>query len=428
MVLRRDISIKMGLRVILNRRNFVRGGAALLVGNGAAVNAAVGQTAPPAAILPKEPPRTLQVTAMLGRGMQLMSNHLRRDYTLEAATALRVKPNEKFVLRVTNATDELIGIQIRGLRLPSFPTVANIERGATVELPLQLADSGTFLLQATDVEQIARGLSTLLVVEETIPPQVHLELPFLVQDREHQLPPMLSLNGEAKASEKAADPIKVQPNTRVRLRMANATASRGFLMKFDGMVAFIVAIDSTPSEIFRPRQDAFPFGPGARYDVIFDVPAGTRPTISVDDGQFKQELMQFVPDGEPRPALPAVVALPPHPALPPEIELARAQRFECVFGAPNALRSFDLKRDTPTSLALINKSGAVLSVYLGGQVVRVLHPADDGWEPYWRDSLIMAIGQTVHVALKPLVAGKFFMDALKLNSFTAPERIALNVV
>ena len=40
----------------------------------------------------------------------------------------------------------------------------------------------------------------------------------------------------------------------------------------------------------------------------------------------------------------------------------------------------------------------------------------------------MAIGQTVHVALKPLVAGKFFMDALKLNTFTAPERITLNVV
>ena len=412
----------------LNRRNFVRGGAALLVGNHASRGTAEAQTVLPQAVLPKEPPRTLQVTAMHGPNMQLMSNHVRRGYMLEAGTALRVKPNEKFVLKVTNSADEAVGMQIRGLRLPPFPTLATLERGATVELPLQLADSGTFLLQATDVEQIARGLSALLIVEEPAPPQVHLELPFLVQDREHQFPPMLSLNGEARQGEKPVEPTKVLPNTRIRLRMANATASRGFLMKFDGMVAFIVAIDSTPSEIFRPRQDAFPFGPGARYDVIFDVPAGTQPVISVDDGKFQQELMRFVAEGEARPALPPVAALPPHPALPPEIELAKAQRFECVFGAPNALRSFNLKRDTPTSLALINKSGAVLSVYLGGQVVRVLHPADDGWEPYWRDSLIMAVGQTVHVALKPLVAGTFFMDALKLNTFTAPERIALNVV
>lgn len=418
----------MGMRVKLNRRNFVSGGTALLMGNGAAIRAGVAQTGLPSADLAKGAPRSLQVTAMYGSQMQLMSNHLRRGYMVEAVTELRVRPNEKFVLKVTNAIDEAIGVQIRGLRLPSFPTVANIKRGATVELPLQLADSGTFLLQATDVEQIARGISMLLVVEEATPPPVHLELPLMVQDREHQIPPILSVNGKGRQSGKSADPTNVQPNTRVRLRMANATASRGFLMKFESLVAFIVAIDSTPSEIFRPRQDAFPFGPGARYDVIFDVPAGSQPVISVDDGQFRQELMRFVPGGEPRTALPTVVALPPHPALPPEIELAKAQRFECVFGIPTALHSFDLKRDTPTSLALINKSGAVLSVYLGGQVARVLHPADDGWEPYWRDSLIMAIGQTVHVALKPLVVGKFFLEALKLNTFTPPESIALNVV
>lgn len=410
----------------ISRRDFTAGVATLSGQSLLKPGIAGAQGAAPAANAP-DAPRKISLTAKTGAHMQLMSNHLRLGYTFEADAPLRVKPNEKVILKLTNLVDEAIGLQIRGLRLPPVAALESIGKGATVEVPLQLPESGSFLVQATNIEQIARGLSTLLVVEEAAPPFVHLELPFLVQDNEHLTPPILSLNGIARATPKAITVTQVQPNTRVRLRIANATASRGFLMKFTDMIGSIVAIDSTPSEIFRPRQDAFPFGPGARYDVIFDVPAGTQPLISVDNGKFQQELMRFVAQGEPLPALPPIVALPPHPSLPPEIELAKAQRFECVFGAATTQNNFNVKRDVPTSLTLINKSGAVLSVYLGGQVARVLHPADDGWEPYWRDSLIMAIGQTVHVALKPQVAGRFFIDAIKLDSFAPPERIGLTV-
>lgn len=378
----------------------------------------------------QEAPRSLILAAESGPKMQAVSNHLRPGFSLtaDAATPLRVKMGEKLTLKFRNGLEEAVGLQIRGLRLPQTATLSAVNKKSSVEVPLQFNESGTYLLQATDTNQIARGLSTLLVVEEATPPQVHLELPFLVQDWDTIALPILSLNGVTRETERAISTTTVRPNSRVRLRIANGTASRGFLMTFGGMVPYIVAIDSTPSEMFRPRQDAFPFGPGARYDVMFDVPAGSSPLISVDNGKNKQELMRFRTEGEPREALPAIAPLPVNPSLPPEIELARAQRFECVFGAANALRSFDLKRDTPTSLALINKSGGILSVHLGGQIARVLHPADDGWEPYWRDSLIMAVGQTVHVALLPRVTGRFFLEGIKLDTFEQPDRLTLNVV
>ena len=33
-----------------------------------------------------------------------------------------------------------------------------------------------------------------------------------------------------------------------------------------------------------------------------------------------------------------------------------------------------------------------------GHCMRLLHAMDDGWEPYWRDSVLIAPGKTIHVA------------------------------
>jgi FtsP/CotA-like multicopper oxidase with cupredoxin domain len=44
---------------------------------------------------------------------------------------------------------------------------------------------------------------------------------------------------------------------------------------------------------------------------------------------------------------------------------------------------------------------------LGGHVARELHALDDGWDPYWRDVVIVPPGRTVHAAFVADNPGKW---------------------
>ena len=55
-------------------------------------------------------------------------------------------------------------------------------------------------------------------------------------------------------------------------------------------------------------------------------------------------------------------------------------------------------RDAPVTLALFNATSEPRTMRLGGHVARLLHPLDDGWEPYWRDVFLISPGKTVRLA------------------------------
>jgi FtsP/CotA-like multicopper oxidase with cupredoxin domain len=59
---------------------------------------------------------------------------------------------------------------------------------------------------------------------------------------------------------------------------------------------------------------------------------------------------------------------------------------------------FAVARSAPVTLGLVNKTAVAQAIRLHGHVMRLLHPMDDGWEPYWRDSVLIAPGKTSHVA------------------------------
>ena len=50
------------------------------------------------------------------------------------------------------------------------------------------------------------------------------------------------------------------------------------------------------------------------------------------------------------------------------------------------------------ALTLINAAAEPQSLRLEGHVARQLHALDDGWDPYWRDTLFVAPGKTLHAA------------------------------
>ncbi len=91
-------------------------------------------------------------------------------------------------------------------------------------------------------------------------------------------------------------------------------------------------------------------------------------------------------------------------------------------GAPGGFNGkplFSVKRGTPVSLGFLNKTLATLNMRVHGHVVRLLHDLDDGWEPYWRNAVIVAEGRTKHVAFVADNPGKW---AIALRRHRAPDQ------
>ena len=61
--------------------------------------------------------------------------------------------------------------------------------------------------------------------------------------------------------------------------------------------------------------------------------------------------------------------------------------------------------------ALANKTAVVQAIRLWGHVARLLHSMDDGWEPYWRDTILIQPGRTAHIAFVADNPGKWPLES-----------------
>ncbi len=99
----------------------------------------------------------------------------------------------------------------------------------------------------------------------------------------------------------------------------------------DGAKTLIVAVDGQPSEPFEPLRNQFPMGPGARFELMFDMPrergARVRFVAARRRGRRRISPSSIIAGaGEPVAGAPPRPRLPANPLLPAEIalELARA--------------------------------------------------------------------------------------------------------
>ncbi len=58
-------------------------------------------------------------------------------------------------------------------------------------------------------------------------------------------------------------------------------------------------------------------------------------------------------------------------------------------------------------LALTNRLGAIATVNLHGHHFRLLDKLDDGWKPFWLDTLAVGPGQTQRVAFLAEHPGRY---------------------
>jgi FtsP/CotA-like multicopper oxidase with cupredoxin domain len=385
---------------------------------------------------------------------------------------IRVRHGDEVFARFVNDTPSPLTLHWQGLRGPNAMdgvgglTQPPVAPGASFDYRFRPPDPGIVLLRPMAPgragEAAGRGLAGLLIVDEREPPKVAADHALVVRDWRLEpsgaLAPFgapmeaaiagrlgnrLSLNGE--------DPprrIEAPAGSQIRLRLANAANARILRVRFDDLKVFVAAIDGQPTDRFEPLRASLPFPPGTRYDLLLELgpePGRTsRVSAMLGDGIPLVEIATTpVPAGHDK--APALTNLPVNPLLPPEIRLQTALRKdlaitggatrgpsgEPVFaGEPGAIWKvngaagrangpplFTAKRGQPVVLALHNQTGFPQPLHLHGHVCRLLHGLDDGWEPYWLDTLQIAEGRTSRIAFIADNPGKWVIGSSVLERF-----------
>ena len=292
-------------------------------------------------------------------------------------------------------------------------------------------------------ELMGRGLKGLVIVDEPDPLPCDLDLAIvldsLIIDLNHKIsedfgyqssinssgPPeaILTVNGKIAPLIQSAP-----PGGRVRLRLANLSNAQIMIVRFTGMKPFVIAIDSQPCTAFEPVRGSIPMAPGARFELMFDMPLD--PTSKATVALFgpergDQDIIVLNCQGSPISQNKPIASLPLNKTLPAEIKLDNSKKVDLTLamnkdhgkrawtingkqtegysGAP----LFKVKAGAPVTLGFINQAPLPVAMHVHGHAVRLLHDKDDGWEPYWRNGVIVPPMKTKHVAFIANAPGKW---------------------
>ena len=227
---------------------------------------------------------------------------------------LRVRQGGELKLMFANKLAEPTTLSFPGLRASNAGagvgglTQERLRPGASAEIRFIAPDAGfnLYLPHAgvSDPVQQGRGLFGPIIVEEAVKPDVDLDAAIVLSDwncdANGQIRDDFSdivagrgngRRGSLVFANGAAAPLKLSaaPGARVRLRLGNAATARLAVVAIEGAKTVIVAVDGQPSEPFEPLNNQFPMGPGARFELMVDMPrdlgASVRLVLRADAGE-----------------------------------------------------------------------------------------------------------------------------------------------
>jgi FtsP/CotA-like multicopper oxidase with cupredoxin domain len=244
--------------------------------------------------------------------------------------------------------------------------------------------------------------------------------------------PVLTANGRFSLD------ITARTNERIRIRFINGCQRSVIAAKIENLEVRVMAIDGQPAEPFGARNGAVVLAPGSRTDVFVDVTAsaGATSSILVHDGREARTIGKIVVSNEPpiRPApMPPAPPLPSN-GLPAQLDLKGASRFDVALGGPQgdwvppakfaatAPPAFKAKTGRTVVLALTNRAAIATVFHLHGHHFRLLDRLDDGWKPFWLDTLAIEPGQTQRIAFAAEHAGRWLIESAATD-WAAPRLV-----
>jgi FtsP/CotA-like multicopper oxidase with cupredoxin domain len=357
---------------------------------------------------------------------------------------------ETLDLDLTNAGPSPINLNWYGLDgVPdAVPLLGRggIAAGERAFQQLHLRAAGTYFFEARlggEARPLPCGAFT---VRETAPPDVDRDEILLVEDWRLKVDGTAIAPGASAAESQTVYTINgrldwtiaARTNQRLRLRFVNGCHRAAIAFRIADHEVRVMAIDGQPVEPFPARDGRLILGPGGRIDVMLDaaLPPASRSQIFLHDGTAPRPIatLSYSADAPVRNA-PLPLAAPfPDNGLPAQLPLQGAQRFDFAIGAPSPDRdwvaaermsiqlapAFRARRGRAVVLAITNRAAMPVTFHLHGHHFRLLDRLDDGWKPFWLDTLLFDAGQTQRIAFLAEHAGNWLMEAMGID-WAAPR-------
>ncbi|MGE9010511.1 multicopper oxidase family protein [Leptospira interrogans] len=369
-----------------------------------------------------------------------------------AGSEMRFKRGDTVDVTFANELAQPVALNWRGLdgaaSVESLTARAQLAAGAKENLQLPLRHAGTLLCDLTLLGdgQARPSRARALVVRESETLAVDRDEVLLVED--WRLRPdgtaiapgidpkdaatVLTANGRLSLD------ITARTNERIRIRFINGCQRSVIAAKIENIDVRVMAIDGRPSEPFQARNGALVLPPGGRVDAFIDVtaPAGTTAAILVHDGKEARPIGRLSVSGEPPVRAAPLSPAPPLPSngLPERLDLKGATRAELILGGPQgdwvppanfaatATPAFRTKAGRTVVLALNNRGAIPTVFHLHGHHFRMLDRLDDGWKPFWLDTLAIEPGQTQRIAFAAEYAGRWLIESVATD-WAAPRLV-----
>ncbi|MZR15007.1 multicopper oxidase domain-containing protein [Maritimibacter sp. DP07] len=280
---------------------------------------------------------------------------------------IRATQGERITRRLVNQLEVPTSVHWHGIRIDNaMDGVAGLTQeavppGATFDYDFAVPDAGTYWYHAhtNSMEQVARGLSGPLIVDEVEAPDVDRDEVLMLDDwliepetgqlyDDFDQPMMLShagrqgnligTNGQYRFE------LPAKSGSRMRLRLINAANARIFVLRLEGLSGWTVALDGMPLERPMPVMQEIILAPAQRVDLIVDVSAADGETAAIlrldDDDQWRAQAAFPVKGVQASASRGTPDPLPPNPntAL-PELGDARALDMVMEGGAMGRLNA-----------------------------------------------------------------------------------------
>jgi FtsP/CotA-like multicopper oxidase with cupredoxin domain len=248
--------------------------------------------------------------------------------------------------------------------------------------------------------------------------------------------PVYTINGLATLD------ITARANERLRLRFINGFQRNVIAIKMEKYDVRVMALDGQPSEPFLARDGTLVLSPGTRVDAFVDAAApGSTSSILLHDGKAPRPIARLIVSNEPpvrNAPLPAAAPLPSN-GLPAHLDLKSALRVDVTLGprtlsgpqadwvapasfASTAAPAFRAKTGRTVVMALTNRADIPVVFHLHGHHFRLLDRLDDGWKPFWLDTLVIEAGQTQRIAFAAENTGRWLMESVATD-WAAPRLV-----
>jgi FtsP/CotA-like multicopper oxidase with cupredoxin domain len=232
--------------------------------------------------------------------------------------------------------------------------------------------------------------------------------------------------------------MPILSHERLRLRLINCFQRNVIAVKIEGYDVRVMAIDGQPAEPFLARNGAVVLAPGSRADVFIEATAspGSTSSILLHDGTQAHPIARLIASKEPPIRNTPLAAAGPLPSngLPDRLDLKAALRVDLTLGGPqtdwvtpasfasSAPPAFRAKAGRVVVLALTNRAANATVFHLHGHHFRLLDRLDDGWKPFWLDTLAVEPGQTQRIAFAAEHAGRWLLETIGTD-WAAPRLV-----